>query len=132
MADLDNDGDLDLVVCNNDGPPCLLRNDGGNRNRSICFRLIGKRSNRDGIGARVTIHTRLRMQVQELRCGDSYLSASDLRVHFGIGQVDRVERAEVRWPGGAVERFEDLPANHLIVLEEEKGITLKRPMSAAR
>jgi len=128
-ADIDNDGDVDLVVTNNGGAPELLRNDGGNRGNALLVRVAGTRSNRDGIGARITIAAGNRRQVREVKSGSSYLGQNELRAHFGLGQVPRVEAIEVRWPGGQVETVRDVAANQIITLTEGKGITARTPLA---
>ena len=128
VGDFDNDGDMDIAVCNNNQPSVLLRNDGGSRNHFILIRLIGSKSNRDGVGALVRIRAGDREQTDELRCGTSYLSQSDLRLHFSLGDANRVENLEVRWPSGNVETFQGLPADHLVILEEGKGIISRKAL----
>ena len=127
VGDFDNDGDVDIAICNGNQPAVLLRNDGGNRNHSILFRLRGTRSNRDGIGAFVKIEAAGVSQVDEVRAGSAYQAQSDLRLHFGLGETTRVDTVEVRWPSGKEESFSDLPADHIFFLEEGKGITSRIP-----
>jgi hypothetical protein len=117
-GDLDNDGDLDLVVNNLDGAPTLLRNDGGNRQNYLVLELEGRTSNRDGVGAVVTVHAGELVQRAERRSGDSYLSRSDPRLHFGLGGHATVDRLEVQWPGGATQRFDGVAANRFIRITE--------------
>jgi hypothetical protein len=99
LADFDNDGDVDIAVSNSGGPLELLRNDGAHGGW-IGLILKGSASNRGGIGAKVTLETELGRQVRELKAGDSYLSSSDPRVHFGFGTAKEVRRLEVLWPSG--------------------------------
>ena len=77
-------------------------------------------SNRDGIGARVFVTTGGRTQVREARSQSSYLSVSDVRLHFGLGAVGRVDRVEVRWPGGGVQAFSGVPVDRVVIIEEER------------
>ena len=121
VGDYDNDGDLDIVVSNNDQPAVLLRNDGGNRNHWLALRLVGAGapfSNRDGIGARIKIVAGDLVQVHEVRSGSSYLSQEDLRVFFGLGAKDRVELVEIRWPSGILQQLEDVEANQFLPVYE--------------
>jgi hypothetical protein len=106
VADYDNDGDVDIAVSNSGGPLQLLRNDGKHGNW-IGFVLVGKKSNRQGIGARVTIETDRGTQTREVHAGESYLSSSDPRVHFGLGTSTSVKSVELRWPSGIVQRVTD-------------------------
>ncbi|HKE87933.1 MAG TPA: CRTAC1 family protein [Vicinamibacterales bacterium] len=131
-ADIDNDGDLDLLVTNNGQTGDLLRNDGGNREYSLLVRVIGVKSNRDGIGTRLRLTAAGRTQVREVKTGSSYLSQSDPRVHFGLGSVARVERLELRWPSGRTEIVQDVPANHLITVREGEGMVGATPFARAR
>ena len=117
-GDIDNDGDLDLLVTNNGQPANLLRNDGGNRRPAVQIRLIGRKSNRDGIGARLTATIGGRTQIREIKAGSSYLGQNDLRAHFGLGAAKEIDRLEVRWPGGHVDVVEHIAASSMITLTE--------------
>ena len=122
FGDFDRDGDLDLLLTTNNGQACLFRNDLGNGNRSVRFRLVGKKSNADGIGAVVWIFAGGETQSRMVRGGSSYLSQSELPVTFGVGRRDRVERAVVEWPSGRTEEFKDLAAGKSYVCTEAEGI----------
>jgi len=123
FGDLDNDGDVDLVVSNIGDAPSLLRADVESGYHWIKVRAIGTRSNRSGIGTRVKCVTGDHQQIDEVRSGGSFMSQSDLRLHFGLGKSTRVDRLEVRWPDGKVETFRDLDVDQLFQVQEEKGIT---------
>ena len=118
FGDYDNDGDVDVLVINVNSPPNLYRNDGGNRNSWIGFRLAGVSSNRDAIGARVEIDAGGRTQAAEVRSGGSYLSHNDMRVHFGLGSADRVDRVRIRWPNGKTETLTGMPTRGYVTLRE--------------
>jgi enediyne biosynthesis protein E4 len=122
-GDLDNDGSLEIVVNNMNDTPSLLKNYGEKKNW-IMIKTVGKKSNRSGIGARVTVVTGKLKQMNEARSGDSYVSQNDPRLHFGIGDAARVERVEILWPSGRKEAFENLKANQIVTLEEGKGSLL--------
>ena len=122
VGDYDEDGDLDILILNVDDTPTLLRNDGGNRKNWLKVSTIGTKSNRDGIGARIKVVTGARVQMREIAAGTSFLSQSDLRAHFGIGEVERIDRMEIRWPSGAVQEFAGIEANQWLVVEEGEGI----------
>ena len=117
-GDLDNDGDLDVVINNLDGAPTILRNDGGNRQNFLVVALEGRTGNRDAVGAIVTVRATDLVQRAERRSGDSYLSHSDARLHFGLGKRAKVDSVEVRWPNGTVQRFGEMPANSFVKLVE--------------
>jgi len=120
VGDMDNDGGLEIVVNNMNDRPSLLKNFGERKNW-LLIKLAGKESNRDGIGARVTLVAGRLRQMDEVRSGGSFISHNDLRLHFGIGDAARVDRAEVLWPSGRFEAFEDLKANQVVVLQEGRG-----------
>ena len=121
-ADFDQDGDLDILVSTNNGPAYLFRNDGGNRNHWLSVRLSGTRSNRDGIGAVVRIHSASGEQWNMVRSGSSYCSQSELALTFGLGADTAVSSVDVEWPSGPRQHFGNMPANQRIVIDEDKGI----------
>jgi enediyne biosynthesis protein E4 len=125
-GDIDNDGDLDLLITNNNDRPNLLLNEGGRAN-AILVRAIGTTSNRSGIGTRLTLVTAGRRQVREVQSGSSYLTQNDLRAHFGLDQSSRAERLEIRWPAGGTEVVENPPINHVITVREGKGVISRVP-----
>jgi hypothetical protein len=129
VGDLDNDGAVDIVINNLDGPPTVLRNDGGNGQNSILIKCVGSKSNRSAIGTRVRVTAGARAQIDEVMSGSSYYSQSDLRLHFGLGRSAVVELVELAWPSGLKETVRDLPANHLIVIEEAKGVLSRRRLT---
>ena len=121
FADFFNEGHVDIVVGNNDDPPLLLKNSSGGSNHFVSFKLIGTRSNRDAIGARLRIQAGGTAQIREIAGGGSYLSQSDLRAHFGLGSSTRIDAVEVSWPSGLKQQFRDLQADRFYVLEEGKN-----------
>lgn len=127
VGDLDNDGDLEVLVSNVGSTADLLRNEGGNRSNSLLVRLVGSTNNRDGIGARLTLHVGGKQLVREVKAGSSYLGQNDLRVHFGLGAADRADRLEIRWPMGAVETIQAIAANQVLTVVESKGVTNRQP-----
>jgi hypothetical protein len=122
-GDVDNDGDIDIVVTNNGGPAEVLRNNGGTGRNSIEIRVVGSRSNRDGLGARVTVTAGGRTQVREVKSGSSYLAQNDLRAHVGLAAATRVDRIDVRWPAGGTDTVRDLSANQVVTITEGQGVT---------
>ena len=114
-GDYDNDGDVDILVFNLDGPPQLLRNDGGNQRNWLSLRLVG-----GGLGAKVTIASGGVEQTTEIVSGGSFLSHSDGRVHFGLGFNQAADWIEIRWPSGRVQRLEDVAANQFLTVEEPR------------
>jgi len=128
-GDIDNDGDIDLVVTNNGGAAEILRNTGGNARNAVEIRVVGTRSNRDGLGARLTITAGGRTQVREIKSGSSYLGQNDLRAHVGLGEATRVDRIDVRWPAGQTESIRDVAANQIVTVTEGKGITSQSPFT---
>jgi hypothetical protein len=119
VGDLDDDGDLDIVVSTLDDRAQILRNEGGNRNHWIELRLVGRRSNRDGIGGDVRLVTAsgaIRQATATTAAG--YLSASDRRVHLGLGPERQIRSIEIRWPSGIVQRLSDVEADQVLTVEE--------------
>lgn len=130
-ADFDHDGDLDVLLTTNHGSPYLFRNDGGNRNNWLCVRTVGSKSNRDGIGAVVRIVSASGRQWSWVKSGSSYCSQSDLAVTFGLRSDPAVNSLEVEWPSGVKQKFANIAANQMIVVDEAKGI-LKKSGSAGK
>jgi hypothetical protein len=122
-GDIDNDGDLDIVVTNNGGAAEVLRNNGGTGRNSLEIRVVGSRSNRDALGARVTVTAGGRTQVREVKSGSSYLGQNDLRLHLGLAEATRVDRIDVRWPAGGTETSRDIAVNQIVTITEGQGIT---------
>ena len=121
VADLDNDGNLDAIVGDIDGSPMILHNVGKSGQHWVSMELGGTISNRLAIGARVTITAGDLRQTDEVRSGGSYLSQSDLRLHFGLGLHDSIDTVEIHWPSGQVDRLEHLPVDHFYAFLEGKG-----------
>ena len=130
FGDFDNDGDLDILIMNQNEPPTLLRNDAPAGNHWMKIRLKGTRSNRSAIGARVVVRSGGRTQVQETMSQSSYVSANDPRLHFGLGAAATAE-VEVRWPLGEIEVHRNLPADRLITLTEGAGSIRVEKLDAA-
>ncbi len=124
-GDLDNDGAVDLLVTNNGGPAELLHNSGSGNN-AIEVTLVGVKSNRSAIGARVTISAGGATQLREVKAGSSYLGQSELRVHAGLGRAPRIDRMEIRWPSGATETIQNLAVNQQVTITEGRGVTATR------
>ena len=118
VLDFDNDGDLDIVTTDAGGRSRVLRNDGGNRNHWIAIRAHGRESNRFGIGCKVRVTSGGRTQLREINPYGSYLSTSDLRLYFGLGDQSTITRLEIDWPSGKKQTLENLPANQTLLLDE--------------
>ncbi|HKW57434.1 MAG TPA: CRTAC1 family protein [Candidatus Acidoferrum sp.] len=136
VGDLWNDGRSSAVISNMNAPPSLLVNDVRNANHWIAFRLIGTsfaaasrklRTSRDALGARITLKSRSRILVNEVRSGSSYDSNNDVRVHFGLGPTTKLDTIEVRWPSGLIEKFDHLTVDKIHTLQEGAGSALKSP-----
>jgi enediyne biosynthesis protein E4 len=125
VGDLWNDGRISAVINNMNAVPSLLVNQIRNPNHWIAIHTIGTKSNRDGIGARIRVKTAARTLVDEVRSGSSYISNSDMRVHFGLGKSDKVDWVEIRWPSGLTERFANLPVDQIHTLKEGSGATIE-------
>jgi hypothetical protein len=123
FADFDRDGDLDLLLTTNTGPAYLYRNDLLNGNRSIRFRLVGTKSNRDAIGAVVHVSAGGLSQSRMVKGGSSYLSQSELPLTFGLEKRDRIDRVVIEWPSGRTEEYGNLAAGRSYVCIEGKGVT---------
>ncbi len=127
FGDFDNDGDIDMVVVNLNEPPSLLRNDVTGGGHWMKVKLVGVKSNRGAIGARVTAHYGGKMQAQEVMSQSSFYSANDSRLHFGLGAAASAD-LEIRWPNGAHERLENVAAGQLVVIREGTGTFEARPL----
>ena len=121
IGDLWNDGRISAVITNLNALPSLLVNQVRSANRWIAIRTVGTKSNRDGIGARISVTAGTRTLVDEVRSGSSYNSSSDLRVHFGLGSSTKVNSVQIRWPSGLQEHFDNLPADSIHTLKEGSG-----------
>ena len=124
-GDIDNDGDVDLLVTNNGQSVDLLRNEGVSGN-ALLVQTIGKRSNRDGVGAQLRLTTGARIQRRKVKAGSSYLGQNDQRQQFGLGAASRVDRLEVRWPSGTTDVLQNIEANRIITIREGDGIISAR------
>jgi tetratricopeptide (TPR) repeat protein len=125
VFDYDNDGDLDLYLANQGAPPAFYRNDAGARRHWLALRLTGRPesgSNRDAIGARVTMETAAGRQIRELDGGNSYCGQSDRRVYFGLGSEDVVTSLEIRWPSRRVQVLHGVKANQILEVTEEASL----------
>ncbi|MCI0625005.1 MAG: CRTAC1 family protein [Acidobacteria bacterium] len=121
FGDYDNDGKIDILINNLDGPPTLLHNESTNKNHWVQFRLVGVGKNRNAIGARVEILTSLGTQIREIKSGSSYMSQNDHATHFGLGSSTEIQTVKVRWPDGSLESFTGAKADRLWVLGKGTG-----------
>jgi hypothetical protein len=126
-ADIDNDGDLDLLITTNGQDAELLRNDGGNRGHALLIELRGAAPNTQAIGARIRLTAGSRTQMRDVRAGSSYLSQSDLRAHFGLGSASMVDRVDIQWPSGKLETLTGVAADQIVTIQEGSGIVAKKP-----
>jgi hypothetical protein len=123
VGDLWNDGRMSAVVSNMNAPPSLLVNEVRSANHWIAIKTVGAKSNRDGIGAKITVRAGKRVLVDEVRSGSSYISNNDMRVHFGLGSAAKIDFLEIRWLSGLTERFEGLDVDKIHTLREGSGIS---------
>ncbi len=125
FGDLNNDGNIDIVLINTGLPPTLLLNRGGNKNHRVLFKLVGTKSNKMAIGARVTVKAGKLVQMSEVRAGGSYISSNDPRLHFGLGAESKMDEIEIRWPSGLKEILHDIAGDSIYTLVEGQGIQQK-------
>ncbi len=122
FGDYDEDGDIDIIVNQLDGPPALLRNEGGSKaGHWISLKLIGTKSNRDAVGAKVWLKAGGMTQVDEVTSSDSYLSHSDWRLHFGLGTARAVDEIMIRWPNGTAETLKNIKVDQVLKIVEPKN-----------
>ena len=135
FGDLFNDGHVDIAVENLDGKPMILREEGGNHNHWIGFELAGTKSNRLALNARIKAVAGDLTQIDEVRSGGSYLSQNDLRIHFGLGSHERLDRVDILWPSGKTETLTNLAADRFYAVKEGEGVVPRervRPLAVAR
>jgi hypothetical protein len=130
VADFENTGRLGALITDLAGPAVLLRNVGPAHGHAIRIKTVGTRSNRDGFGARVEVRAGDLVQSGEIRSGSSYLSASDPRLHFGLGSATRTDGIVIRWPSGSVDTLGNEPADQELTIQEGKGVIARRPFAA--
>ena len=130
-ADIDNDGALDILVTTNGGRPWLFHNE-GSTNHSLRLKLVGTKSNRDGIGATVRVTTGSDKQWQMLRSGSSYLSQSELVLTFGLGNTTKADAIEIQWPSGQVDKLSGIASDQTITVQEGKGVVGNRAYGKGR
>ncbi|HYY97984.1 MAG TPA: CRTAC1 family protein, partial [Pyrinomonadaceae bacterium] len=127
FGDYDNDGDTDVLVMNMNEPPSLLRNEYNGQGRRgannwLTLKLVGVKSNRSAIGARVRVRVGPRVQAREVTSQSSYYSSNDPRLHFGLGASTKADQIEIRWPNGQTETLKDVPANRFVTIKEGVGV----------
>ena len=131
VGDLWNDGRISAVVSNMNARPSLLVNQVRSANHWIGLRTVGTKSNRDGIGARVMVKVGRRILVDEVRSGSSYDSNNDMRIHFGLGTVSKIDWVQIRWPSGRREQFDSIPVDAIHTLKEGSGAAVKVPTTTS-
>jgi len=132
FGDLNNDGNIDIVVLDVDGPPQVLLNVSENQRHRVLFKLLGTKSNKMAIGAKVTVTAGKLMQTSEVRAGGSYISSNDPRLHFGLAAESRMDQVEIRWPSGDKEILKNVPADFIYTVTEGKGVTDKVALPAIK
>jgi enediyne biosynthesis protein E4 len=130
LGDINNDGNLDVVIFNAGAPPSVFLNETVNANHRVLFRLIGTKSNRAAIGARVSVTTSRMTQIDEVHGGGSYNSTDDMRLHFGLGSDATMKKIEVLWPSGLRQQFSEIPADALYEIKEGEPIRKTAPLPA--
>ena len=125
IGDLWNTGQLSAVISNMNSTPSLLKNEQTYANHWIAFKTVGTKSNRDGIGARITLKAAKRVLVDEVRSGSSYYSQNDMRVHFGLGAATKLDSVEIRWPSGLTERFDNVKVDQFNTVTEGTGVAVR-------
>src|SRR6202030_4351575 len=128
FGDIFNTGNIDIVVLNVGYPPSLLLNTNRTPYHRVLFKLIGTKSNRAAVGARVTIHAGGVKQFNEVHGGGSYLSQNDLRLHFGLGTAAKMDSVEIRWPNGTTEALQNVSADAIYTIVEGSGIRDTKPL----
>jgi hypothetical protein len=123
FGDINNDGNMDMVIFNVAAPPSLFLNDSKNSNHRVLFKLVGTKSNRGAVGARINVTSATRSQIEEVKAGSSYLSTSDSRLHFGLAADTVMDKVEIRWPNGNLETLRNIPADAIYTITESQGIT---------
>ncbi len=123
FGDLNNDGLIDAVVTNLGSSPTVLLNTSENKNERVSFKLIQTKNNRDSIGARIVLKTDQRSMMREVQAGASYLSQNDLKLHFGLGKNEKIERVEIRWSDGAAETISGIQPNRILTVTQGRGVT---------
>ncbi len=120
FGDIDNDGDVDIVIANIKDTPNVLRNDGGNSQNWVTIKLVGSHCSRDAFGARVTLTIGELTQIREVRSGSGYLSQNDTRLHFGLAEAERIDSISVRWVCGKTEKLKNVHVNQFLVIKEKQ------------
>jgi enediyne biosynthesis protein E4 len=123
FGDLNNDGLIDVVVTNLGEPPTVLLNTSKNQNRFVTFKLVQAKTNREAVGARVTLKTDQRSMMREVEAGGSYLSQNDLRLHFGFGNAEKIEDVEIRWSDGTTQKLDKFEPNRIVTVTQTKVAT---------
>jgi enediyne biosynthesis protein E4 len=125
FGDLNNDGLIDVIVTNLGEKPIVLLNTSQNNNQKLLVKLIQNGKNHDAIGSRITIKTDKRMMIQEVQAGASYISQNDFRLHFGLGNGEKIELVEVRWSDGKIEKISNVQLNRMFTITQEKGVSVE-------
>jgi hypothetical protein len=123
FGDINNDGLIDALITNLGAIPTVLINNSKNKNESVTLELIQTKSNQSAIGARAVLRTDKRTQMREVQAGASYLSQNDLRLHFGLGENEKIENLEVRWSDGSSENISNILSNRILIVTKNKGVT---------